>query len=316
MATRPPTRLAYGTMLMLAAMVLLPIMDGIAKGLTLRYPVAQVVWARYLFHFAVMFPVLLARLGPRALVPKHVGSQLIRGTLLLAATVLFFFALASMPQATALALFFVSPLVVTMLAPALLGERVGVWRASAVAVGFVGVLLILRPGSEVFAWGALLAVAAGTVHGLYMLYTRKLAGTSPPLVTLAYTAVVGAVVMTGVMAFVWVPPTPRDFGAMALLGLLAAGGHFLLIKAFDHAPATWLAPLGYTEMITAAIVGYVQFRHLPDAMGWLGIAIIVGAGVVISLRERRGTPALRPGGIGSQRRAETEAAAPLSVEGD
>ncbi len=296
MATRPPTRLAYGTVLMLAAMVLLPIMDGVAKWLTLRYPVAQVVWARYLFHLVAMLPVLLVRLGPRALVPRRLGTQVVRGTLLLAATVLFFFALARMPQATALALFFVSPLVVTLLAPALLGERVGVWRGVAVAVGFAGVLLILRPGTDVFAWGALLAVAAGTVHGLYMLFTRRLAGTSHPLVTLAYTAVVGAVAMSLVMPFVWVAPTPLDLAAMVLLGVLAASGHYLLIKAFDHAPATWLAPLGYTEMVTAAVVGYLQFGDLPDALGWVGIAIIVAAGVTISLREQRTFRGLRPGG--------------------
>src|SRR5690606_41618820 len=133
---------------------------------------------------SVMFPVLLARLGPRALVPKHVGSQLIRGTLLLAATVLFFFALASMPQATALALFFVSPLVVTLLAPALLGERVGPWRVVAVLVGLLGIILILRPGSGAFGWGAALALTAGVVHALYLVFTRHLAGSAPRPLTL------------------------------------------------------------------------------------------------------------------------------------
>jgi len=284
---RPPDDLLVGTALMLGAMLLLPIMDGLAKGLSERYPVIQVAWARYLFHFAFMLPILVLRFGPRALVPKRVRLQLVRGGLLLTATLLFFFALSTMPQATVLALFFVSPGVVTVVAPAILGERVGVWRVAAVAVGFLGVLLILRPGSGVFGWGALFAIGAGVVHGFYMVFTRRLAGSAPPLLTLGYTAVIGAVTLSLVVPAFWVKPTLRDFGIMVLLGVLAAAGHFLLIKAFDHAPASWLAPLGYAEIVTAVIFGYLAYGHLPDALTWLGIAVIVGAGLWISLRERR-----------------------------
>lgn len=272
---------------MLAAMTLLPIMDGLAKGLSESYPVTQIVWARYFFHLAFMVPVLLLRYRLRALVPRRLGLQLLRGGLLLAATVLFFFGLSMLPQATVLALFFVSPAVVTVLAPWLLGESVGRWRVVAVIVGFLGVILILRPGTAAVGWGAALAIAAGVIHGFYMMYTRRLAGSAPPLVTLGYTAVIGAVVMSVLMPFVWVPPKSGDFGVMVTLGVLAAGGHFLLIKAFDHAPANWLAPLGYAEMVTAVIYGYLAYGHLPDAYTWAGIAVIVGAGLWISLRERR-----------------------------
>ncbi|HZJ09347.1 MAG TPA: DMT family transporter [Trueperaceae bacterium] len=285
--TTPPTNLLLGSVLMLAAMTLLPIMDGLAKGLSERYPVTQVVWARYFFHFAVMLPLLLLRFGGRALIPKRLGLQLVRGGLLLAATTLFFFALAVMPQATVLALFFVSPAVVTVLAPFLLGERVGGWRVVAVLVGFLGVLLILRPGAGVFGWGAVFAILAGVIHGFYMMFTRRLAGSAPPLVTLGYTAVIGAVVMSLLMPYVWVRPAVTDLAIMVLLGVLAASGHFLLIKAFDHAPANWLAPLGYAEIVTAVIYGFAAYGHLPDALTWLGIAVIVGAGVWISVKEQR-----------------------------
>lgn len=294
----PPTNLLLGSVLMLAAMVLLPIMDGLAKGLSERYPVLQVVWARYLFHLIAMLPLVLARYKPRELIPRQAGLQLVRGSMLLAGTALFFGGLSQLPQATVLALFFVSPLVVTLLAPMLLGERVGVWRVVAVLVGFVGVLLILRPGSGAVSWGAAMALGAGVVHGFYMIFTRRLAGSAPPLVTLGYTAVVGAVIMSVVVLFVWVRPTLGDFLIMMFLGVLAAGGHFLLIKAFDHAPATFLAPLGYAEMVTAIIFGFLAYGHLPDALAWVGILIIVGAGVAVSLWEtraarRRPLPAFR-----------------------
>lgn len=291
----PKTNLLLGTMLMLAAMVLLPVMDGLAKGLSERYPVPMIVWARYLFHLSCMLPFLLWRFGARGLVPKQLGLQVARGTLLLAGTSLFFFALSLLPQATALALFFVSPLVVTVLAPLLLGERVGGWRVLAVLVGFVGIMLILKPGSGSFSFGAALALGAGVLHGFYMLFTRRLAGSAPPLVTLGYTAVVGAVVMSGIVPFVWVRVAPADFAIMVLLGILAAGGHFLLIKAFDHSPATWLAPVGYFEMVTAVIYGYLAYGDLPDALSWLGILVVVGAGVAISLKEQRTMRGLRPG---------------------
>ncbi len=291
----PKTNLLLGTSLMLVAMVLLPVMDGLAKGLSERNPVSMIVWARYLFHLLFMLPILLWRFGWRGLVPQRLGLQLVRGGLLLAGTSLFFFALSLLPQATALALFFVSPLVVTVLAPVLLGERVGGWRLLAVVIGFLGIMLILRPGSGSFGWGALLALAAGVIHGFYMLFTRRLAGSAPPLVTLGYTAVVGAVVMSLLMPFLWVPPSLGDFGIMLSLGVLAASGHFLLIKAFDHAPATWLAPVGYFEMVTAVIYGFLAYGDLPDGLSWLGILVIVGAGVAISLKEQRAMRAMRPG---------------------
>lgn len=291
----PATNLALGTGLMVASMVLLPIMDGLAKGLSERLPVPMIIWARYFFHLLCLLPLLLVRFGPRALVPRQLGLQLVRGSLLLAGTALFFFALAMLPQATALALFFVSPLVVTMLAPLLLGERVGPWRVIAVLVGFLGIVLILRPGSGALGWGAALALAAGVVHAFYMVFTRRLAGSAPPLLTLGYTAVVGAIVMTLVLPLVWQRPAPADLAVLALLGVLAASGHFLLIKAFDYAPATWLAPVGYFEMLTAVSYGYLAYGFVPDALGWLGIVIVVGAGVAISLKEQRAMRGLRPG---------------------
>ncbi len=291
----PPTRLAAAAGWMLGAMVLLPIMDGVAKHLSATYPVAQVVWARYLFHLAVLVPVALARYGRRIVRPPRLPVQLLRGTLLLASTALFFAAIARMPMANTLALFFVSPLVVTVLAARLLGERVGAWRWLAVLVGFAGVLAILRPGSGMMHGAALLAIGAGTVHGLYMVTTRQLAGTSEPLVTLLYTALVGAVVMSLVVPFVWRLPTPLDMALMVLLGLLAAGGHFSIIQAFDRATASWLAPLAYAEIVTSTLVGYIGFGDFPDGFTWLGIAVIVAAGVAISLRERRPYRTGRPG---------------------
>ena len=275
-----------GILLLVAAMSVVPFMDAIAKHLSGHIPVLQVVWARYFVHFCLILPIVLLRYGPRQLLPRRPVLQLVRGALLLASTVLFFAAISWMPLADALALVFVSPLIVTALSPWVLGETVGLRRRLAVVVGFCGALLIIRPGFGRLQWPALQALSAGSVFGLYLLSTRRLAGSAPPLVTLTYTAAVGALLMSFVMPAVWVPPSPSDLGAMALMGTVAAGGHFLLIKSFDYAPASLLAPFTYSEIVMTTLLGFVFFGDFPQVWTWAGIAIVIGSGIYISLRER------------------------------
>ncbi len=279
---------AKGIVLMLAAMAVVPVMDGVAKHLSASFPVLQVVWARYFFHLLILLPVVLWRHGAGALLLRNPWLQVARGGFLLGSTVLFFAAIAVMPIADALALVFVAPLVVTALSPLILGERVGLRRWTAVGVGFVGVVVIVRPGLSAFHPGMLLALGAGTVYAFYSLATRKLSGSAPPLVTLVYTALLGALVMSALVPVVWTPPGTEDLFWMVLMGALAAAGHFLVIKSFEHAEASLLAPLGYSEIVMATVVGYVAFGDFPDAWTWLGVAIVIASGVYVSLRERRG----------------------------
>jgi drug/metabolite transporter (DMT)-like permease len=276
-----------GILLMLSAMALLPIYNGTAKYLSVDYPVAQVVWARYFFHLAVLLPLVLWRYGARVLVPPRFRLQLLRGTLLVADTFLFFAALALIPLADTLALTFVAPLILTALSALALGEQVGLRRWSAVAVGFVGTLIIVRPGFAAFEPGALLAVGAGMAYAVYQLLTRKLAGSAPPLVTLGYTALVGTLVMTAALPAYWVTPSLVDFALMVGMGATAAVAHFLIISAFERAQASLLAPFNYCEMIGAVTIGYLVFGDFPDSWTWLGVLILVASGIYISWRERR-----------------------------
>lgn len=274
---------------------LLPLMDGIAKHLSAEFHVLQVVWARFAFHIAWLLPLLLWRLRPRELLPRHPALQLLRGGFLLGATLCFFGAISVMPLADALALLFISPMICTLLSPWVLGERVGPWRWSAVAAGFLGALVVVRPGFGVFQWASLLALSAGLCHGAYLVTTRRLAGSTSPMITLLFTALLGLLVMSLVAPVVWAPPAAGDWLLMALMGLFAASGHFLVIRSFDHAPAPIVAPIGYFEIMAATLVGYLAFGDFPDPWTWLGIAIIVGSGVVIALREGRSRrPAINP----------------------
>jgi drug/metabolite transporter (DMT)-like permease len=286
--TETPHRPLIGILLVLLSVVIQPVMDAATKTLVADYPVLEVVWGRYFFHMVMLVPLVMMREGARALLPANLGMQLLRSFLLLGASVTFIFSLRTTPMAEALALAFVGPLVTVASAALLLKEPVGPHRWSAVAIGFLGVLLILRPSGEALTWGTASALASGVFYGLFLTSTRRVAGGgASPLVTLAFTGVVGGIALTLVLPFVWVAPTPTDWGLMAFSGVAAAAGHFLLIVAYGYAPAPVLAPFGYAKIINMTFMGYLIFGDFPDAWSWAGIAVLIASGVYISIREAK-----------------------------
>jgi drug/metabolite transporter (DMT)-like permease len=278
---------ATGILILLLALTLLPVMDGCAKLLSARLSVFEITWARYFIHWIFLLPLLLLRYSWAAFRPANLPMQLARSAMLLVGTVLFFLGLARMPVADTLALFFISPLATTALSAWLLGEKVGARRYAAVAIGFIGALIIFRPGIGVFRWPALFPISAGFCYAFYSIWTRQLAGTAPPLVTAGFTALVGCIAMTATAPLYWVTPTPAEIGLMLAVGLIAAAGHYLLILAYERAPASLLAPFGYFEIVMAVVVGYVLFGDFPDSWTWVGIAVLAASGIYISLRERK-----------------------------
>ena len=281
-AARPLT----GVLLMLAAFTLLPIIDSIAKYLLAFYPVVEVVWARLFFHLAVMLPLVTWRVGPRRLWPRQPWLQILRGGFMFATTALFFAALTTMPLVDAISLVFIAPMVVTALSPLVLGERVGPRRWTAVVVGFAGALMVIRPDFETVPWEALYALGAGVCFGLFLLTTRKLSGSTDPLVTLTYAALLGGIVTTVALPAVWVPPTPYHLFLMAATGLIAAAGHLMVIRAMRHAEASLLAPIIYQELVVTTVLGYLIFGDFPEPWTWAGIVVIVGSSLYITIRER------------------------------
>ena len=275
-------------MLLLVAVSLLPVMDAFAKELGQRYPVMQVTWGRYVFTLACILPALLWRYRDQLLDVPRPGLQLARGLAQVLATFLFFLTLTYLPLADTVALAFLYPLVVTALSPFVLGEGVGWRRYAAVAVGFLGALVIIRPGLGVFQPAALFGLGIGLSFAVYILLTRMLRGRTPPLVTLGWVATIGVVATSLAVPFVWQPMAWLDWLALLMIGLIGATAHHLIIKAFETAPAAVLSPLGYGEMVSAAAVGYLWFGDFPDGLTWLGIAIIAGAGLYVGWRERDG----------------------------
>ena len=280
---RPDALVAIG--MIVVAMTIIPIMDGIAKHLTASFDPLQVVWARYFFHFVLFLPLVLYRYRGEAFRLSRPRLQLLRGTLLWVSTMCFFSAVQVLPLADTIAIVFVYPFVVTALAPWLVGDSVGRLRWTAVGIGFIGALFVIRPGFESVSVAMLLALAAGVGYAGYVLSTRKLAGSDPALVTLLMTGVVGTAGSTVILPFVWTSPEPGQLLLMVLIGLMAASGHYLIILAHEYSSAPQLAPYAYVEIIAATIVGLIAFGDFPDAATWLGIAIIVASGIFIAWRE-------------------------------
>lgn len=274
-----------GILWMLLAIFLFVSMDATAKYLSQSYPVAQVVWARYVFHVLVVALALHGRV-PRLLRSERLGLQLVRSLLLVATTGCFFLALSVMPLANASAMMLVAPLIVTGLSVPLLGEPVGLRRWLAVVVGFSGALLILKPGLGAFDWWALLPLLAASVYALYQIATRVLAHSDPPETTILYTGLVGALVASAVVPWYWQAPDAAGWATMAVVGTIGGASQFALIKAFHSAPAAVVSPFGYSNMVWATLYGLVLFGEFPGAGTLTGAGVLIASGLYVWYRER------------------------------
>lgn len=284
---RQVRRPLVGIFLMLGAMALLPVIDVIAKMLgQAGMPILQVVWARLALGAVMTLPLALRIAGPAGLWPARPVYHGLRAVLLSGATFCFFMSLKYLPMADALAIFFVQPLVVTVLSALILRERVGPRRWAAVALGFVGTLIIIRPGVVEVNPGSLLALGAGTLLACYFVMTRSIAGQSHALVTTFQTSLMGGLMLSLMVPFVWQAPDLLQWGQLALLAAIATYGHLMIVRAYDHAEASLLAPLAYFEMVTSTVMGLIFFGDFPDGWTLAGVAVLIACALYISMRER------------------------------
>ena len=270
----------------LLAWAILPFMDVIAKYLSSDLSFFQITWARYFFTVFFSLPFMFFFYRKKLIWTSQPKLQCFRGLLLFFANVLFFYSISIISMAKALTLAFVAPLITTALSPFLLNEKVGLKRWSAVIVGFVGSLIVIRPGFIDFNLATIASLGTGFFYGLYLIVTRKLHTSDNPLLTLLLTGVVGLVIGSFIVPIVWITPTLNQWLLLALMGVFACLGHFFLILSLMYADASKLAPLGYFEIITNVILGYYFFTDFPDYWSWIGLFVIVFSGIYISFRER------------------------------
>jgi drug/metabolite transporter (DMT)-like permease len=261
-------------------------LDGVA--------VAEIVWARYFFHVLLIMAFFPRRIRT-LLVAERKGLQVLRSILVFFATVCMFIAMGLMPIADAVAIAFVAPLFAVGLSVVILGEKVGPRRWAAVLVGFVGMLIIIRPGGGVLQWAALLPVFMAFFYALYQNITRMIRDSTSSLNALFYTALVGAIAASFALPFYWQVPSLTQAAMLVAIGFLGGLGHWFIIMAYERAEVSAVAPFGYTELIWATVFGYLVFGEFPDLYTFIGAGVIAAAGLYVLYRERQArAPAVLP----------------------
>ncbi len=249
------------------------------------------VWFRYAFQAVATTLVLLPRYGTALLRTEHPRYQLLRGSLLLASSTLAFLSLRYMPLAEFTSVVLIAPLVVTVLAATTLKEEVSPLRWILVVGGFVGTLVILRPGGTVFSWAILLPLGLVITNAWFQVLTSRLAQTEKPLTMHFYTGWVGTLIASLALPFVWTSLSDwRWWGLLCLMGFMGTVGHFFLIVAYQRAPASTLTPYLYAQIAFAMLGGWLVFSQVPDTTSLFGMALIAvcgAAGAWLTVRERR-----------------------------
>ena len=288
--SRPASALA-GIGLALAAMACFATLDTTTKYVSASVPLFMALWFRYAFQAVATTLAVLPARGRNAWRTAHPKFQLLRGALLLVSSLLAFFSLRYMPVGEFTAIVMITPLVITLLASTALGEKVSSVRWALVTGGFVGTLIIIRPGHDAFEWAALLPLGLVITNSWFQLLTSKLAKTEDPVTMHLYTGWVGTLLASIALPFVWAPLASWAlWGWLSLMGLAATVGHFMLILAYQRAPAATVTPYLYAQIGFAMLGGWFVFAHVPDQwslVGMVTIAVCGAAGAWLAVRESR-----------------------------
>lgn len=270
---------------MLAMTVCFSSLDASAKFVASELPLWVVVWGRYFFHFLFISIFLLRGSSRKMVKTRNLKMQVLRSTMIFCAGVTFWAGLTYLPLAECTVMAFISPLLVTVLAVLFLGEKFDSHRWKVVIVGLVGVLIVIRPGAGIVHWAIILPLLAALFYATLQITTRVLGQQDNVLTTLFYTSTCGMAFSSVMVLFFWQTPTLNQWLMLMWLGLIGAAGHFFMIKAFERAPASLLAPFDYATLVWAALLGYFIFGDLPDGWTVLGAAIIVFSGIYLIRKE-------------------------------
>ncbi|WP_374448855.1 DMT family transporter [Stella sp.] len=277
-----------GILLMLIAVACFVVMDALIKWLSATFPTMQVVFFRSLFALVPIAAMVAHQGGIERLKTKRPGMHALRCAVGLGSMICFFHAFRVMPLADVIAIGFAAPLFVTALSVPLLGEKVGIRRWTAVVVGFVGVLVMVRPGLDLFEVGAGIALLGTVAYSLAMILMRDLGKTDTTTAITFYFTMSATIVAGLAMPFVWVEPRDlSDWLLLALVGLIGGVAQLLMTQAFRITPVAVIAPFDYTAMLWGSILGYAVWGEVPDAPLWVGAAIVAGSGLYIVHRETR-----------------------------
>jgi drug/metabolite transporter (DMT)-like permease len=288
-APGPPSRAdrpLRGIALLLASTVFLGTSDATSKYLSKTLPSVEIAWIRFLIFALIMIPAMVPGSPIFALRTRRPLLQIVRGAALLGSSVLFISGLRFLPIAEASATSFVSPLFVTALSIVFLSEKVGLRRWLATAVGLIGVLIVLRPGTGAFHPAAFFPVASAFAWASCLILTRLMSGQERAMVTMTYSSIVGFAMLCALVPFVWVAPTWHDILFGTMIGVTSTAGQWIVVLAFRYADASVLAPFSYVQLLWVTLLGFVIFGEVPDVWTITGAAFIVASGLYTAHRER------------------------------
>jgi drug/metabolite transporter (DMT)-like permease len=284
-SSAPASSPLRGILFLIASTIVFSVADVITKQLASTLPPPEVAWMRYVTFALVIIPVALLKGGPGLLRSRNPKLQVLRGLGMVGSSLLFIESLPYLPVADATAIFFVSPILIMALSVLVLGETVGWRRWSAAAFGFIGVMIVVRPGTGAFQLAALLPMIAASSWAVGAVVTRKIVG-DHAFTTLAYSALVGTLVLSALMPFNWVTPDATEIGLGLSMGVLFAIGHWFIVLAYRHGNASMIAPFSYVQLIWAGSLGYMVFGSVPDAWTITGAGVIALSGLYTAYRER------------------------------
>lgn len=278
---------------MLVTGVLFVAVTGIVRHLGSDLPAVQAAFIRYAFGVLFMAPMLIAalRINP---VPRRIGLHMLRGLVHGIGVMLWFFAMARIPIAEVTAIGFTAPLFTTIGAALFLGERLRARRITAVVIGFVGTVIILRPGVEAITPGALAQLSAAPLFACSFIVAKRLTDTEPGTVIVAWLSVFVTLVLLPPALMVWRPPTADEVAWLALTAACASAGHYTLTRAFKLGELTLLQPFSFVQLVWASLLGFLAFGEVPDLFTWVGGAVIVGSATYIAHREALARKRERP----------------------
>jgi drug/metabolite transporter (DMT)-like permease len=285
---RRADNIPLGIGLTICAILIFGLQDALSKHLVQSYSPFQLAMMRY-WAFAAFSLVLVMRQGPisQAFKSKSPGLQVLRAILLVFDIWFFALALKDVPLAELQAITLVYPLLVTLAAIPILGEKVGVFRLTAVAIGFLGALVIVRPGGLPLNWGVLFAVLSASFYAIYVVLTRKVSSQDSTATSMVYVGAIGLVMTTGAGIFFWKPMDLMSLATVGFVMVTSTTAHGLMMVALSRAPASTIQPFNYTSLPWGILLSFVVFQHLIDTVSFLGAVVIVGAGLVVMERERR-----------------------------
>ena len=277
-----------GFLLAAAGLFLFSCMDSTTKYLTVHYNVPFVVAMRYLVHFLLMVMILAPRHSAQLIHTQRTGLVIARAVVLCIASLCMGMALHRMPLAETTAINFLAPTLVALLAGSILQEKIGAWGWAAIVTGFIGVLLIARPGGGLDAIGIMFALGAAAANATYQLLSRLLASTEKAITLLFYTALIGSIIFGIALPWFWENEAPSSLEVILLLSMGVSGGlgHYLFTLAYRHAPASMLAPMTYLQLLWAGLLGWIVFGTIPDSMSLVGMAVVAASGLIIAFTSR------------------------------